>query len=291
MVDMPEIRCQRDHIFHERRQVLVDLSKPHGYHDYPAVPRHLACRFPLAIWQWDHEEYGEMDLYCPAHDAVSRTIDELGIWEPAETILTLSILQRSDPDSLFVDFGAQIGWFCALACMARSDVLAFEADPECMGLIKHNMRLNDWDDHVSYRLERIGPDTLVPNPGRRIALAKIDIEGAEEHAVNWLWPSIHNGLVDHLLIEVSPVFNDSYPDLVVRLLKAGYAAFVMPEKSIPPVRFENFSEDLEDTRLWPLPLADRQTLASEWHGLQKVRNRVADWHQANVLFSRHGAWS
>jgi hypothetical protein len=219
-----------------------------------------------------------MDLYCPAHDAVSRTIDELGIWEPAESILTLSILQHSAADSLFVDFGAQIGWFCALACQARRDVVAFEADPDCMALIKHNMQLNDWVDHVSYRQERVDDAFHYPiSPSRRIALAKIDIEGAEQYAVDMLWPSIDEGLVDHLLIEISPVFNDSYPDLVVRLLEAGYDAYVMPDKRTPPVPFEQFPRDLESTKL-------------VW-SLDKVRDEVASWHQHNVLFSRPEAWA
>jgi hypothetical protein len=285
MTTWDEICCQRGHTYHDRKQVRVDLSKPHGYHDYPQVPSHLACRFPLAIWQWEHEEYAEMGVYCPAHDAVSRTIDELGIWEPAESILTLSILSRAHEDSLFVDFGAQIGWFCALACQARRDVVAFEADPQCMSIIRQNMLLNDWDEHVSYRQERVGPQaSLVGFADRRIALAKIDIEGAEEHAVDLLWLSIEKGLVDHLLIEISPVFNDSYPDLVVRLLEAGYEAWVMPDKQIPPVPFEKFPQDLEANRLWP---------ASFTGELGVVRETVRRWHQHNVLFSRSGArdWS
>jgi hypothetical protein len=276
MVDMPEIRCQRDHAEHYRKVVTVDLSKPHKYHDYPQVPAHLACRFPLAIWTWEHQDYEEVGLYCPAHDAVSRTIDELGIWEPAETILTLSILSHADPDSLFVDMGSQIGWFCALACQARRDAIAFEADPECMALIRWNMKLNDWDDHVAYRLERISPLTQAMPPGRRIALAKIDVEGAEDDAVRVLQPSIDAGLVDHLLLEASPCFADYYGDLIVSLVDGGYDLFEMPEKSLPPARFEEFPRDLEPTRLAG-PLAD-------------LRAEVNSWHQKNVLLSRKGAW-
>jgi hypothetical protein len=147
------------------------------------------------------------------------------------------------------------------------------------------MLLNDWDEHVSYRQERVGPQaSLVGFADRRIALAKIDIEGAEEHAVDLLWLSIEKGLVDHLLIEISPVFNDSYPDLVVRLLEAGYEAWVMPDKQIPPVPFEKFPQDLEANRLWP---------ASFTGELGVVRETVRRWHQHNVLFSRSGArdWS
>jgi len=225
-----------------------------------------------------------MGMYCPAHDTVSRTIDELGIWEPVESLIALAVLSASATDSLFIDFGGQVGWFTVLACQARRDIVVFEADPDCMSIIRQNMILNNWDDHVAYRQERVTSETLPwPPIGRRIAFAKIDIEGAEEHAVEVLWPAIQRGMVDHLLIEISPVFNDSYPDLVVRLLEAGYEAWLMPEKSMPPQRLEALPMDLEPGRLWPVE-------ANQVRTLERVRESVRDWHQANVLFSRPGAW-
>ena len=57
-------------------------------------------------------------------------------------------------------------------------------------------------------------------------LVKMDIEGAEEHALRVVWPLVKAGLVDHLLIELSPVFNDSYPALVDMIRGEGYRAWL-----------------------------------------------------------------
>ena len=77
MTAWPEIHCQHGHDKHPTKHVLVDLSKRHGYADHPQIPRHLACRFPMFIWDYGHEML-EGDGYCPAVDAVSETIDTLG---------------------------------------------------------------------------------------------------------------------------------------------------------------------------------------------------------------------
>lgn len=288
MTQWTEIGCQRNHIDHYSRVVDVDLARPHIFHDYPQIPDRFARKFRMAIWDWNHPEHAGVG-YCPAVDVVSQTIEQVGCWEPCETIVTLAAMTAADPESIFVDFGAQLGWFSLLAASTGHDVIAFEADPDCMAMVRRNAALNGWDDQFGYVTTRVGPRKRQQPFGRHIAMAKIDIEGAEEHAVEMLWGSIDSGEVDHLLIEISPVFNDSYPALVVRLLEAGYEASIMPDKKIPPARFERFPRDLEPTQLWPLSLIQQQVLPSEWLALERVKARVADWHQANVLFSRPGA--
>ena len=59
--------------------------------------------FPVPVKLYAH---GEQDKY------VSRRIRQEGIWEPYETSLVLSLLQ---PGEVFVDVGANIGYFSILA--------------------------------------------------------------------------------------------------------------------------------------------------------------------------------
>lgn len=84
---------------------------------------------------------------CDRH--ISRRIREQGIWEPYETSLLLSLLR---PGDVFVDVGANIGYFSVVAASvvgARGVVFAFEPDPANFSLLEHNVRLNGCDDCVS----------------------------------------------------------------------------------------------------------------------------------------------
>jgi FkbM family methyltransferase len=81
--------------------------------------------------------HGEADRF------VSRRIREEGIWEPYETSLVLAALQ---PGDVFVDVGANIGYFPVIAADRvgpRGRVLAFEPDPENYRLLNENLELND----------------------------------------------------------------------------------------------------------------------------------------------------
>lgn len=277
MTTWPKIECERGHLEHPRRIIDVDLIQNHIHHDYPQIPLHLARKFRMAVWVYDDPEINKGTGYCPAAvNVVSYQIENIGVWEPCETIIALTVMQAADPDSIFVDFGSQLGWFSLLAASTGHGVVAFDVDPECISIMRQSAEMNGWSHLIAYSDERIGPESGEWPVGPRIAFAKIDVEGAEEHAVRIIWPSIEAGLVDHLLIEISPVFNDSYPDLVVRLLEVGYAAWALPDKVAPPPPFEHFPDDLTPGRLSG-SIAD-------------IRSQVESWDQRNVLFSRPGAF-
>lgn len=276
MSQWDEIKCRQDHAHHTiPARVVLGGAAGHGYHDYPPIPYRFARAIDLWVWDWeryhasDHEGCADAG-YCPARDVVSETLATLNVWEPIESILVLSALSAATKGS-FVDIGAQIGWFSALAASCGRSVLAIEADAEVADLCKTNVPT------AFVERGRIGIDTFHPPP-YEILLAKIDVEGAEPAAVDWLWARIEAGDVEHLLVEISPVFHDGYPDLVCRLIEVGYEAYSLPEKRTPP---------------WPLDVLPRDLLASS--GLLHTWNRTAlrDWiagqHQFNAWFCRPGA--
>jgi len=76
---------------------------------------------------------------------VSRRIRQEGIWEPYETALVQLLLH---PGDVFVDVGANIGYFSVLAAHsvgATGQVFAFEPDPHNFDLLKANAHVNDFD--------------------------------------------------------------------------------------------------------------------------------------------------
>lgn len=281
MAAWSEIACQRsDHRVrggvHESRFVDVDLDGEHGYHDYTAIPARFARRFQIAIWP---PELYPVDggPYCPAHDAVSETIVSHRIWEPRETTLALTVCESAEPGQIMVDMGAQLGWFSLLACSADVGVIAYEADAENLRLLRSSIDANGWQSIFMAYHERVGPETaplLRKSDGQpaRIRFAKLDLEGAEDDAIRVLWPSISAGLVDHMMIEVSPVFADYYPALVAKIMDAGYRAYGLPPKARPPIQLDD-----------PAILAEYELPRAT------VEATVASWHQEDVWFVRDGA--
>ena len=74
---------------------------------------------------------------------ISRRISEEGVWEPYETSLLASFLQ---PGAVFVDVGANIGYFSVLAARLVGDsgaVFAFEPGRDNFALLLDNLALND----------------------------------------------------------------------------------------------------------------------------------------------------
>lgn len=196
----------------------------HGEHDTvdaPLVPFPFTC-FPA-------ETYRDTEGWCAGDDDVSRTLLLYGQWEREATALVLPVL---DGGGLVLDVGCHIGWYAIQAARAGHATLCVAADPEHLRVLGINAERNDVADLVVGCLGWIDADTrpVPPLPdGLRVTLAKVDIEGNDVHAITALWPLIAAGLVDHILCEVSPVFSPGYPEMVDRLLAAGYDATLIPE--------------------------------------------------------------
>lgn len=228
-----QIACQRGHTEHQTRLVTIDLSSRHRYNDLPQIPRRLHRSFKMYIWDTDIYPV-DGGPYCPAHDAVSETLISHNTWEPRETVLALCVFESRPPDTIMLDLGAQLGWFSLLAASSGMEVGAIEADSENLRVLGLSAELNGWGPLINRWHHRIGDSSPPVLTDQRVRFAKIDLEGAENHAIDLLWPLLSNGLVDHMMMEVSPVFADYYPDLVARIMDAGYHAYLLPPKHSPP---------------------------------------------------------
>ncbi|ARN74941.1 FkbM family methyltransferase [Oceanicoccus sagamiensis] len=99
----------------------------------------LSC--PLSIPGLDSSL--RMLVHGEAEELVSRQIKAQGIWEPGETALLMHFLQ---PGHVFIDIGANIGYFTVLAAQLvgeQGQVIAFEPDPDNFSLLQKNCRLNN----------------------------------------------------------------------------------------------------------------------------------------------------
>lgn len=244
--------------------VPVDLSKPNLFHDIPDIPERYHRRFRLSLPD---------DASTDPDFTVSESIINMGIWEPWETMFLSSAFAAADDSTVFIDLGAHIGWFSALAASWGMWWYAYEYDHHLMrhlrwlakrtkGTVTQCWIDDNWVFGYVYDVSQL--------------IVKMDLEGNEECAVRALWPYFAGRTITHCMMEISPVFNDSYPMICSDLIGLGYEAWVMPEKQLNPpaigLRFKDYvkrySRGLHEMDL---------DVMSTW--LEKQ-------HQINVMFSR-----
>ncbi len=103
--------------------------------------------FPLRIPGLDRHLHLRVHSATDLH--ISRQIREQGIWEPYESSLVQQYLQ---PGDVFLDAGANIGYFTVLAAAsvgAHGHVYAFEPEPRNFQLLRYNVELNGFSSAVS----------------------------------------------------------------------------------------------------------------------------------------------
>jgi hypothetical protein len=242
----------------------INLAKYHDFPDLTPIPARLHKAFKIEV----HDQQGIDEDW-----AVSDTIRKLGIWEPVETAV-LSSAFAGNPDSTFVDIGCHIGWYTIIAREWGLPVVAIDALVVNLQALERR-----GDEGITPVLAWIakGWDEVVawPEP----CIVKMDIEGNEQYAVDAMWDLFDVGSVTHCLMEVSPVFNKSYPKLLDRLIGVGYECWVLPEKQENP-------QPMDDTRRWLedecLPIHMMTTHRHRW---------VEAQHQFNaVICKRESKW-
>lgn len=194
--------CEAGHPRHERMVVGVTM---------PVDVDKIIC--------FDGFHYSDTPGYCPGDDDVSRTLSLYGRWEAEESVAFSRVLARSHGTAV-IDFGSHVGWYTVLALVSGFDVLAIEGIREHEELTLANARTIGMDHHLHQAHHWVGPGTpyLPAENAPLIACVKIDLEGNEEDAVRSLFELLLAGRIDNILLEVSPIFNDSYPALLRRLM-------------------------------------------------------------------------
>ena len=173
---------------------------------------------------------------------VSRRIRAEGIWEPYETALLLASLQ---PGDVFVDVGANIGYYPVIAAHVVGDegaIFAFEPNAANFKLLRENLQLNHCEhivaafeaglaetdgagqlylsddnagDHQIFsagsrrRSQSIqllnGTECLRPRL-QRLDLLKVDVQGAEFAVMNGLLPLLLKlPSKPRIIIELTPL--------------------------------------------------------------------------------------
>lgn len=262
--------CQAGHPRHERLRIDLNLHGPHhGLPDIPGVPDYLAHRMAFEVY--NYQTYRDTPGYCTGDDVVSFSIYTQGVWEGFETLLELDILHRGNRNNLVLDFGAHVGWYSTLAAIDGYHVVAFDIDAENLDVLMHNAALNDCAELVTPRQLWIDADSpRFVGVGERIEFLKCDIEGNEQHAFRMTSHLFAQQRVNYALLEISPIFNTSYPDLIETIVQLGYRPYKVPGKGWE--HSDTFGEHPLDTlkAYCEIPRAE-------------LRSTIESWSQENML--------
>ena len=198
----------------------------HGHHAWRIVD---TTQGPLEVF--DAAQYRDMGAYCTGDDHVSRMLLEHGTWEPhvLAALDELGVLDAPEESEVVLDFGCQVGWYARHAADRGFHVLALDGDGECLDVCAAN---------VARAAERADRDLVLsrgwldertrtlplPADGTRVRLVKADVESSECHVVRACSRLLDAGVVEWILLEISPVFRDDYrEEVLVPLLEAGYS--------------------------------------------------------------------
>lgn len=167
---------------------------------------------------FDRSKYDNLaGSYCPGQAVISGELERIGVWEERLYPMVANILNYGSRDKLVIDVGASIGWYSRMASLVGYDVLAFEGNKENAELLKLNASeaeiRDNWFDKDTK--DKIDID-------RDVWLIKLDIEGSEAHAMRYLEPILPR--TNNIMMEISPVFNKSYPKLIEKLIRMGFGA-------------------------------------------------------------------
>jgi hypothetical protein len=222
-------------------------GKHHGLLDVPGIPDRLKQKLSFEVW--NYKKYRDRDhqdnRFCEGDDDVSFTIYTQGVWEPFQTLLFLDVLSRGDRSNLVLDYGANMGWYSVLSGLSGYATLAFEGNMQIYQLLGSNIIRNNLTNVFTCGTIIDEATPKFSAEYEEVEFMKCDIEGAEIYAVNMCDELFKARKVKYAQLEISPCFNDTYPDLVERIAECGYFVYIIPKKG--DERAEEFGQQPLET--------------------------------------------
>lgn len=185
---------------------------------------------PFKINLHEHEEY------------ISSYIRTYGWWEPITTEILTELFNACDPNTIFVDIGANIGYFSLLAASRGIQTVAFEPVTANYSLMEKSIADNGYEKYIqSYRVplsdkqEKITinvssynmglcsttrelhqdnfsySETMIAEPldsyfgasTQNNLIVKIDVELHEKKVLRGMEQTLTSGKVSHIILEIS----------------------------------------------------------------------------------------
>ena len=175
----------------------------------------------------------------PHNEYISNFIRKYGLWEPYTSEILLEIC-RKNSDSIFIDIGANLGWFSLLAASRGMSVIAFEPIKSNYDLFLRSIKNNNYQELITVHRVALGDverkmvfnvaeknmglcstreliptdhstseicivkklDSFLLNNTKNLII-KIDTEETELSVLRGMVNTLKSDLVTHIIIEIS----------------------------------------------------------------------------------------
>jgi len=193
---------------------------------------------------WAHVEHGKASFWINTHNPVeqdiyiSGTVHQKKIWDPYVWNMLMSIFDRHPPsEGIFVDVGANLGYFSLMAASMGYQVAAFEPMHRNMAKLASSVKRNVFADRIKLYMLAASHETgavvsmeathktnsgngkiVKTSHGARdtaetirldeilnqnVVAIKIDVEGHEAHAIQGASKLLCSNIVRYVIIELS----------------------------------------------------------------------------------------
>ena len=191
---------------------------------------------------------------------VQESIYRLGHWAKEESFIVCTVMKQCVGTGVFLDIGANTGYFSLLALGMQCQVIAVEPNEIHKQYFMASAVANNFDskmytfhqDFISNKpmalfdgwssVEHIAdPNFLRPIKTTKVInltssalLTKIDVEGAEPDVIKSMYPNIRDGLFPYIMFELTYIINNTVDALQAELMDSlnliGYTLYeIIPE--------------------------------------------------------------
>jgi FkbM family methyltransferase len=222
---------------------------------------------------------GSLDLALPdTYDSVAHYVLGAGKYSPPHFELALALTRR---DGVVLDLGAHLGTFTLAAAASGRRVIAVEASPRNVDLLRESARVNGLDGlitfvpvavgnrsgSVRFRQEgawgqiagsgggrdvvevpaRTGAEIIADLGMTRVDLVKMDVEGSEIAAIDGLGALLSGTDAPVIVYESNAhtlrMFDATPEDLIGELAALGYESYLVEERELTPVTAASFQPE------------------------------------------------
>lgn len=179
----------------------------------------------LDIYTFNYDYYKNNNFNNEGLDIISKCIEKDNCWEPFQTEITNEILK--DGNHIFIDVGSHLGYYSLLASLYNNNIISIEINNKYIELFNKSIKINNIKNIELYNKcvdknfslnSKIDTDTY-------IKLIKCDIEGYEIEFIDSIYNRLKNKKIENLILEISPLFRDNYPEYVKKIYDIGYYVY------------------------------------------------------------------
>jgi hypothetical protein len=161
-------------------------------------------------------------------DIICKCLKKDGCWEPFQTEITREILTEKT-EGVFLDLGCHIGYYSILASSLGIKTYSVDGNNKFLNLFRESIKINSLEN-IEIINSVISSDFdlelfISKHNINQIKLIKMDLEGSETNIIKLFEPLFLNKKINNLIIEISPKFNNDYPELCRYIFNHGFKIY------------------------------------------------------------------